>query len=77
MPRSVWKGPFVDSFVLKKAEKSRESGRNEVMLEDYASVLVPEVGHLHRRRVRIRVERIDGRNRLYGKALGAIEMVGS
>ena len=30
MPRSVWKGPFVDSYVLKKAEKVRESGRNEV-----------------------------------------------
>jgi small subunit ribosomal protein S19 len=25
------KGPFVDSYVLKKAEKSRESGRNEVI----------------------------------------------
>ncbi|MEL6336513.1 MAG: 30S ribosomal protein S19 [Pseudomonadota bacterium] len=31
MPRSVWKGPFVDSYVLKKAAKSRESGRNEVI----------------------------------------------
>tara|TARA_B100000700_G_scaffold218938_1_gene240849 strand:- start:186 stop:464 length:279 start_codon:yes stop_codon:yes gene_type:complete len=31
MPRSVWKGPFVDSFVLKKAEATRESGRNEVI----------------------------------------------
>ena len=31
MSRSVWKGPFVDSYVLKKAEKSRESGRNEVI----------------------------------------------
>ncbi len=31
MARSVWKGPFVDSFVLKKAAKSRESGRNEVI----------------------------------------------
>jgi len=29
MPRSVWKGPFVDSYVLKKAEKAR--GRNEVI----------------------------------------------
>jgi len=27
MARSVWKGPFVDSYVLKKAAKSRESGR--------------------------------------------------
>ncbi|MEO0821538.1 MAG: 30S ribosomal protein S19 [Pseudomonadota bacterium] len=31
MPRSVWKGPFVDSYVLKKAQKVRESGRNEVI----------------------------------------------
>jgi len=31
MSRSVWKGPFVDSFVLKKAAKVRESGRNEVI----------------------------------------------
>ena len=31
MSRSVWKGPFVDAHVLKKAEKSRESGRSEVI----------------------------------------------
>ncbi len=31
MSRSVWKGPFVDAHVLKKAEKSKESGRNEVI----------------------------------------------
>ncbi|MEL6978277.1 MAG: 30S ribosomal protein S19 [Pseudomonadota bacterium] len=31
MPRSVWKGPFVDEYVLKKAAKSRESGRKEVI----------------------------------------------
>ena len=31
MARSVWKGPFVDSYVLKKAAKSRETGRNEVI----------------------------------------------
>ena len=31
MARSVWKGPFVDAYVLKKAEASRESGRNEVI----------------------------------------------
>jgi small subunit ribosomal protein S19 len=31
MSRSVWKGPFVDAFVLKKAEKARESGRNDVI----------------------------------------------
>ena len=31
MPRSVWKGPFVDSYVLKKAAKVQESGRKEVI----------------------------------------------
>jgi len=29
--RSVWKGPFVDGYLLKNAEKVRESGRNEVI----------------------------------------------
>jgi len=29
--RSVWKGPFVDSYLLKKADVSRASGRNEVI----------------------------------------------
>ena len=27
MARSVWKGPFVDQYILKKAEAARESGR--------------------------------------------------
>ncbi len=31
MTRSVWKGPFVDAYLLKKADKVRESGRNEVI----------------------------------------------
>jgi small subunit ribosomal protein S19 len=31
MPRSVWKGPFVDGYLLKKAEKARDSGRKEVI----------------------------------------------
>ncbi len=31
MARSVWKGPFFDGYLLKKAEKTRESGRNEVI----------------------------------------------
>jgi small subunit ribosomal protein S19 len=29
--RSVWKGPFVDGYLLKKADKVREGGRNEVI----------------------------------------------
>ncbi|MFO1183874.1 MAG: 30S ribosomal protein S19 [Bauldia sp.] len=31
MTRSVWKGPFVDGYLLQKAEKSRASGRAEVI----------------------------------------------
>ena len=31
MTRSVWKGPFVDGFILKKAEVARNSGRKEVI----------------------------------------------
>jgi small subunit ribosomal protein S19 len=29
--RSVWKGPFVDGYLLKKAETVRESGRKEII----------------------------------------------
>ena len=31
MTRSVWKGPFVDGYLLKKAEEARASGRNQVI----------------------------------------------
>ena len=31
MARSVWKGPFVDGYLLKKAETARASGRNDVI----------------------------------------------
>ena len=31
MSRSVWKGPFVDGYLLKKADALRESGRKEVI----------------------------------------------
>ncbi len=31
MARSVWKGPFVDSYLLNKAETARASGRNDVI----------------------------------------------
>ena len=31
MSRSVWKGPFVDGYLLKKAEKASSSGRNDVI----------------------------------------------
>jgi small subunit ribosomal protein S19 len=31
MARSLHKGPFVDGYLLKKAEAARESGRNQVI----------------------------------------------
>ena len=31
MVRSVWKGPFLDGYLLKKAEVARESGRNDII----------------------------------------------
>ena len=31
MPRSIWKGPFVDGYLLKKAEAIRAAGRNNVI----------------------------------------------
>ena len=31
MPRSIWKGPFVDGFLLKKAEAARASTRNDII----------------------------------------------
>src|SRR5215467_6894221 len=31
MARSVWKGPFVDGYLLRKAEAARASGRHEMI----------------------------------------------
>lgn len=31
MTRSVWKGPFVDGYLFKKAEAAHRSGRNQVI----------------------------------------------
>ncbi len=31
MARSVWKGPFVDGYLLKKAEAARSSARKEII----------------------------------------------
>jgi len=31
MVRSIWKGPFVDGYLLKKADKARTSGRKDVI----------------------------------------------
>ena len=31
MARSVWKGPFIDGYLLKKADAARGSGRSDVI----------------------------------------------
>ena len=31
MARSVWKGPFVDGYLLEKAEDARSSGRKDII----------------------------------------------
>jgi len=31
MARAVWKGPFVDGYLLKKADVARASGRNQII----------------------------------------------
>ena len=47
MTRSIWKGPFVDNSLIKKAEKLSQSGRKEVLKTwSRRSMITPElVGH--------------------------------
>ena len=43
MTRSIWKGPFVDVNLIKKAEKSSKSGRKEVLKTwSRRSTILPE-----------------------------------
>ncbi|MBT5666531.1 MAG: 30S ribosomal protein S19, partial [Rhodospirillaceae bacterium] len=46
MARSVWKGPFVDGYLLKKAEAGRASGRSDIIrtLSRRSTVLPQFVG---------------------------------
>ena len=44
MARSVWKGPFVDGYLLKKAEDARSSGRKSVIKTwSRRSMILPEM----------------------------------
>jgi small subunit ribosomal protein S19 len=41
--RSVWKGPFVDGYLLKKAEETRKSGRNQaIKIWSRRSTILPQ-----------------------------------
>ncbi|MFO1037992.1 MAG: 30S ribosomal protein S19 [Geminicoccaceae bacterium] len=43
MPRSVWKGPFVDGYLFTKAEKVRASGRSDIIKTwSRRSTIMPE-----------------------------------
>ena len=43
MARSVWKGPFVDGYLLKKAETTQKSGRREVIkIRSRRSTILPQ-----------------------------------
>ena len=43
MSRSVWKGPFVDLYLLKKAETAQESGKNRpIKTWSRRSTIVPQ-----------------------------------
>jgi small subunit ribosomal protein S19 len=44
MTRSVWKGPFVDGYLLKKAETAQGSGRKDVIKTwSRRSTITPEM----------------------------------
>ena len=44
MARSVWKGPFVDGYLLKKAEKVRASGKLHDVIKIWSrrSTILPQ-----------------------------------
>lgn len=44
MTRSVWKGPFVDGYLLEKAEKVRSSGRSNDVIKTWSrrSTILPQ-----------------------------------
>ena len=52
MSRSVWKGPFVDGYLLKKADKARSSGRHEMIkIWSRRSTILPQFVGLTVRRL--------------------------
>ncbi|MDA8655004.1 30S ribosomal protein S19 [Alphaproteobacteria bacterium] len=44
MGRSVWKGPFIDGYLLKKAAAVRESGRSNEVIKTWSrrSTILPQ-----------------------------------
>ncbi len=47
MARSVWKGPFVDGYLLAKADKARASTRNQIVqIWSRRSTILPQFVNL-------------------------------
>jgi len=42
MPRSVWKGPFVDGYLIAKAEKAGQNNRQGVKTWSRRSTIMPQ-----------------------------------
>jgi small subunit ribosomal protein S19 len=43
LARSVWKGPFIDGYLLKKAETARAAKRNEIIrIWSRRSTIIPQ-----------------------------------
>lgn len=43
MARSVWKGPFVDGYLLKKADEARASGKHNIIKSwSRRSTIIPQ-----------------------------------
>jgi small subunit ribosomal protein S19 len=43
LARSVWKGPFIDGYLLKKAENARAAKRNEIIrIWSRRSTIIPQ-----------------------------------
>jgi small subunit ribosomal protein S19 len=48
MSRSIWKGPFIDGYLLKKADTARGAGRSDVIkIWSRRSTILPHNGHKH------------------------------
>jgi small subunit ribosomal protein S19 len=44
MTRSIWKGPFVDGYLLAKADKAHDSGRSKDVIKTWSrrSTIMPQ-----------------------------------
>ncbi len=42
MPRSVWKGPFVDGYLFKKADKAHSGKREPIKTWSRRSTIMPD-----------------------------------